>query len=136
MRRTLSLLTAAAAIVLSGCYHAVVDTGRAPGDVTITKPWASSFVYGLVPPPVTETAQQCKTGVAKIETQHSFLNSLVGGITWGIYTPMTISVTCARANAVLPGAKSLDVGAAGAAAAFEQAIKLADKQGEPVFIRF
>lgn len=134
MRRTLLLVVSAAAVVLTGCYHAVVDTGRPAGDVVISKPWANSFVYGLVPPPVEQTAQQCKSGVAKVETQHSFLNSLVGGITWGIYTPMTITVTCARSNAVLPGAKMLDVGT-NATAAFEQAIKTAE-QGQPVYLRF
>jgi hypothetical protein len=25
---------------------------------------------------------------------HDFVNQLVGVLTWGIYTPMTISVTC------------------------------------------
>lgn len=136
MRRTLSLLTVAAAFVLSGCYHAVVDMGRPAGDVTISKPWANSFVYGLVPPPVTETAQQCKSGVAKVETQHSFLNGLVAGITFGLYTPMTITVTCARSGALAPGARMMDVGTTDAAATFDAAIKLADKQGEPVFLRF
>ncbi|NNK65052.1 MAG: hypothetical protein HKO98_17750, partial [Gemmatimonadetes bacterium] len=29
-----------------------------------------------------------------VETQHSFLNGLVAGLTFGIFTPMTITVTC------------------------------------------
>jgi hypothetical protein len=33
--------------------------------------------------------------VAKVETQLSFLNQVVSFITIGIYTPMTIKVTCA-----------------------------------------
>ncbi|MES2522823.1 MAG: Bor family protein [Gemmatimonadota bacterium] len=136
MRRSLALLTSVAALVLSGCYHAVVTTGRPAGDVTINKPWANSFVYGLVPPPVTETAQQCKGGVAKVETQQSFLNGLVGGLTFGLYTPMTINVTCASSTAMLPGAPALDVGTVDAAATFEQAIKLADKISAPVYLKF
>jgi hypothetical protein len=137
LRRSLSLLTAAAAaVVLSGCYRAVVDTGRAPSDVVINKPWANSFIYGLVPPPVTQTAQQCAGGVAQVVTQHSFLNGLVAGLTFGIYTPMTITVTCARANAVLPGAPVLHVGAADAAATFDRAIELADRTSGAVYIKF
>ena len=42
-----------------------------------------------------EAQNECGNGVAKVETQQSFLNGLVGGLTWGLYTPMTITVTCA-----------------------------------------
>lgn len=31
-----------------------------------------------------------------VETQVSFLNQLVGALTFGIYTPMHITVTCAE----------------------------------------
>lgn len=95
---TLSLL--AAVVVLAGCYHTNIDTGLPPGTQTIEQPWASSFVYGLVPPPVVETASRCPNGVAKAETQISFLNGLVGVLTLGIYTPMTITVTCAGPDAM------------------------------------
>ena len=39
--------------------------------------------------------ETCTDGVSKVETQHSFLNGLVGGLTLGIYTPIDITVTCA-----------------------------------------
>lgn len=142
MRRTFATAIApiaAAAVMLTGCYHATIDTGRAPSTEQIVQPWASSFIYGLVPPPVVETSQRCRNGVAKVETQHSFLNSLVGSLTFGIYTPMTIVVTCANATAVAPGAKTLEVGNAGtneAAKTFEQAIELADKTGKAVYLTF
>lgn len=137
MRRALAAVVAASAFSLTGCYHAVVETGRPAGDVVINKPWVNSFVYGLVAPPVQQVADQCRGGVAKVETQHSFLNGLVAGITWGIYTPMTITVTCARANAMAPGARSIDVGAAKSPAdAFEQAIQLSDRTDGAVYLKF
>jgi hypothetical protein len=138
MRRSLSLVTAAATFLLAGCYHAVLDTGRAPSNVVIRKPWVNSFVYGLVAPPVMQAAQECAGGVAKVETQHSLLNGLVAGVTWGIHTPMSVAVTCASASAVLPGAPALHVGAeaAGAAATFDRAIELAGRTSAPVYIRF
>lgn len=37
-----------------------------------------------------------------VETQLSFLNLLAGGITFGLYSPMSITVTCAAGAAVLP----------------------------------
>ena len=45
-----------------------------------------------------EVAAQCRYGVAKVKTQISFLNGLVGSLTLGIYSPMTIQVTCAQAS--------------------------------------
>jgi len=64
----------------------------------IDKPWAHSFIAGLVPPNEVSVASQCENGVAKVETQHSFLNGLVAAITFNIYTPMHITVTCAAGS--------------------------------------
>ena len=89
-------LCAASIIVLSGCYHATVETGVTPSTEVIDQPFASSWIYGLVPPKTVATAERCSNGVAKVETQHSFLNQLVGILTLGIYTPMAIKVTCAE----------------------------------------
>lgn len=85
-----------AALMLAGCYHATITTGATPSSVTIDNKWASSWVYGLVPPSTVETARQCPRGVARVETRLSFLNQLVGLLTLGIYTPMDIRVTCAE----------------------------------------
>jgi len=85
----------AAALLFTGCYHATIETGRAPSPQQIDIPWANSFVYGLVPPATVDAEAECASGVARVETQHSFLNGLVQLLTWGIYTPMHITVTCA-----------------------------------------
>ena len=84
-----------AAFALTGCYHAVIQTGRPESSDVISIKWANGFVYGLVPPPIVETAARCTNGVAKVETQHSFLNMLAQFVTFGLYTPMQIDVTCA-----------------------------------------
>jgi Bor protein len=88
-------LCAASLIVLGACYHATVETGATPSTVIIDKSFASSWIYGLVPPSTVSTTSKCPNGVAKVETQHTFLNQLVGFLTAGIYTPMQIKVTCA-----------------------------------------
>jgi hypothetical protein len=88
-------LTTAVLILLAGCYHATVETGVTPSTVVIDKSFASAWIYGLVPPSTVSTAEKCPNGVAKVETQHTFLNQLVGALTLGIYTPMQIRVTCA-----------------------------------------
>lgn len=86
------------ALTSSACYHAVVETGRPASSQVINQPWAMSFVFGLIPPPVVETASACPNGVAKVETQHSFLNSLVAIVTFSLVTPMQITVTCASGS--------------------------------------
>ncbi len=92
----LTAATAAALAATTGCYHAVVTTGKPAGTETVSRPWAHSFINGLVPPSVTETAQKCPNGVAQVETKMSFVNLLAGAATFGIYSPMTIVATCAR----------------------------------------
>ena len=98
MRRGLRALSLVGLFALVGCYHAVIETGRPAGTTVVTKPWAMSFIFGLVPPPVENVAQQCTNGVSKVETQHSFLNGLVAAVTFSLVTPMQIDVTCAAAG--------------------------------------
>ena len=85
-------------LLLGGCYHATVETGATPSTVVIDQSFASSWIYGLVPPKLVSTTSKCPSGVAKVETQHSFVNGLVGVLTFGIYTPMQIRVTCATGS--------------------------------------
>ena len=82
----------------AGCYHATVDTGLPDSTDQISKKWASSWIFGLVPPSTIETASECPNGVAQVDTQLSFLNQVVSAVTFGIYTPMEIVVTCAAAG--------------------------------------
>ncbi len=79
-----------------GCYAARVETGLKPSATVIKKTFASSWIYGLIPPKTVETAAKCLDGVAIVETQLSFVNQLVSLLTIGIYTPMQIVVTCAE----------------------------------------
>jgi Bor protein len=94
MRR--SIIVAALTVGLLGaCYHVTVTTGAPTASQVIDKPWQFSFVYGLVPPPELNSKDQCPQGVAKVETERSFLNALVGAVTWSIFTPMHARITCA-----------------------------------------
>ena len=97
LRHKLGLLSVVA-VLSAGCNHATIDTGLTPSTEKIEDKWASGWIFGLVPPETVETAEECTNGVARVETELSFLNQLVGILTIGIYTPMSIVVTCA-----LPG---------------------------------
>lgn len=125
-----------AAFALTGCYHAVIQTGRPESSDVISIKWANSFIYGLVPPPVVETASRCTNGVAKVETQHSFLNGLVAGITFGLYTPMQIDVTCASrgtasAEPVIQVAPGRTV-----EQALAEAVRVSDEKNTAVYVQF
>lgn len=134
--RARTLLVALAAFSLSGCYHATIETGLATSADSVTVPWAHSFIYGLVPPATVSAAAKCKNGVAKVETQMSFLNGLVGAITWGIYTPMTITVTCSNGQrASIDNGATITVGS-NPQAAVQQAAQLARESGKAVFLKF
>jgi len=102
MKRLLRITFALSALTLvSGCYHAEINTASPAGAQTIDIPWAHSFIYGLVPPNVVDSAAQCPSGVAQVITEHSFVNGLAAAITFGIYTPMHINVTCASGQGAL-----------------------------------
>ena len=93
--RRYSFVAAALLVGVGGCYHVTVITGAPPASTSIDKPWQNSFVYGLVPPQEVGARPPCAQGVAKVDTERSFLNGLVGAVTWSIYTPMHVTVTCA-----------------------------------------
>jgi hypothetical protein len=90
--RTLAALTL---LAFSGCYHYTIVTGAPASDKSVTSAWQKSFVLGLVPPDTINTRSACPGGVAQFETQHSFLNSLVSGLSWNLFTPITTKYTCA-----------------------------------------
>lgn len=89
------------AFIVSGCYNAKVVTGETASSEVYQEKWAASWIGGLVPPEVVNVEKECSNGVAIVETKHSFLNLLVGGLTAGIFTPMQITVTCAETSTAL-----------------------------------
>jgi hypothetical protein len=95
MRSLIRVFGVVSLVALGACYHATVETGATPSSLVIDKSFASSWIYGLIPPETVTTSSKCPKGPAKVETQHTFVNQLVGFVTLGIYTPMQIKVTCA-----------------------------------------
>lgn len=125
-----------AAFTLTGCYHAVIQTGRPEATDVISQKWANGFLWGLVPPKVVETASQCTNGVAKVETQHSFLNGLAAALTFGIYTPIQIDVTCASRSTTSTDPVIKVHSGRTAEQAFVEAVRLSDDKQTPVYIEF
>lgn len=135
-RLTGAAFALAGAMVVGGCYHAVIETGRAPSGTVIEDKWADSFIDGLAPPDVVNTAQQCPNGVARVETEHSFLNLVAAAFSFGIYTPMHITVHCAAASTPVPDDRVIRTDARGAAAAVDRAARLSAERGGPAYVVF
>ncbi|MCH7639252.1 MAG: Bor family protein [Bacteroidetes bacterium] len=135
-----ALLFVVFAIVASGCYHSKVVTGRTPGPIVIDEPFASGWVYGLVPPSTVEAASECPDGVAIVETELSFVNQLVGALTGGIYTPMHIKVTCAATESTSVEAPEVEIAVVSEHTSVTEAFKSAADEavalGEPIVVHF
>jgi hypothetical protein len=133
----------AAALVLAlsmGCFHATIETGATPSSVVVEKSFATGWLFGLVPPSTVATAAKCPNGVAKVETQHSFVNQLVSFLTLNIYTPMNIKVTCAAKRTASNGAPSGDIfvavedGTRAIQQAFLRAAQVTATSGRPMLV--
>lgn len=141
VKAPLSRLVATVGIAFSvGCYHATIETGAPPSSEVISKSFAAGWIYGLVPPSTVATAAKCPDGVSKVETQLSFVNQLVSFLTFMIYTPMNIKVTCAAKRSASSGAPGADIFVALEAGtreiqeAFRRAAELAATTGQPVLV--
>ena len=91
-----------------------------------------------MPPATVETAQKCPSGVAKVESRHSFLNMLVGFLTYYFYTPMEITVSCASGGRTGGDETTLDAqGLSGSALeeVFNEAVTKSQDLGSVVAIR-
>lgn len=140
MRKGLrAFLGVTAVLVCSACFHATIETGLPASSETISVPWAHGFVYGLVPPSTVSSASKCKNGVAKVETQHSFLNMLAMFVTFDLYSPIQIDITCASSNRMSSAdavirAKGESLEARTAAVA--EAVALSQKLSQAVYVTF
>lgn len=138
--RIRNLLSAAMlGVVLTACYHQTVNTAPAPaGARVIDRPWQMSFVAGLVAPPEIDARAECGGPVARVQTQHSFLNSLVGLVTFGIVTPMRVIITCAGATSGIDQNQVIEAGdtAESRAAALHEAVRLSRQTGSAVFVHY
>jgi len=82
------------AVLLSSCYSytSVVGSG-AQGSTKVTK-WNHYLINGLVPVGVSDSKQMAD-GASNytVHTRMSFVNGLLGAITFGVYSPTTTTVT-------------------------------------------
>jgi hypothetical protein len=86
-----------AAFILAGCAKVTIrpeggEKTTAKPDYEKSKPY---FFWGLVKEYTIDVQEICENkGVDQIQSQHTFVDGLLGGITLGIYSPKTARVWC------------------------------------------
>ncbi|MEX2153539.1 MAG: hypothetical protein WD825_09385 [Gemmatimonadaceae bacterium] len=135
-----ALTLAAICLLASACFRQVVQTGRTPGSTVISKPWTATWVFGLVPATPIDVSAQCPSGIATVVTELSVPNWLASAITFGIYSPRTVTITCAGRAALNGGLRQFHV-ARGAPMADQNAVFVAaaeasNRTNMPVIVRF
>lgn len=96
----------ASCLLFTGCYQARMTTSKEPSNTVVEKKWATSFLYGLVPARI-DVTQECPNGIAAAERKMSFPNMLVSTLTFNIYSPQSVRVTCAADGSMSSASESL-----------------------------
>jgi len=84
----------ASSMLLASCYTYTTVVGDGAQGNTQVKEWNHYVIYGLAPVGVSDA--KAMAGGAEdytVTVKHSFVNGLIAGITFGIYTPTTTVVT-------------------------------------------
>jgi hypothetical protein len=128
-------------LVTSACFHQVVQTGRAPSQTIVDKPWVTTWLWGLVAAEPIDVRRECPSGTAIIETETSFMNGLASVVTLGIFTPQHVRVTCASRSASLPPNATeiripVDATSDGRRQIIERAVEQSIERHAPVVLRF
>ena len=109
-RLILELISLVALTATAGCYTTTIRSGRPVNPQPVLQrrgaevveydgKWHHGFVAGIVEVGGNYNLDDiCPNGWAEIQTETSFLNVVVTGATFGIYTPQSVTIKCS-ANA-------------------------------------
>ncbi|MEP7380517.1 MAG: hypothetical protein ABI910_02460 [Gemmatimonadota bacterium] len=122
----------ASVMLLSGCYHQVVATGLSAGTTKIDKPWTSTFIFGLVEAKPIDVREQCKSGVAFVDSRFEVLNWLGAVVTLGIWVPWHVTVTCASGGSASLDSAVPTIALDASVRSLVEAARLAREHGSPV----
>lgn len=93
MFKNMAMLVAAG-MLMTSCYTYTSTVGQGAQGNTQVKAWNHYVIYGLAPVGVSDSNEMA--GGADnydVTVKHSFVNGLIAGLTFGIYTPTTTIVT-------------------------------------------
>ncbi len=83
-----------AATMLTSCYSYTSTVGKGAQTGVKTTKWNHYVIAGLAPVGVSDSKQMADGAEDyTVHTRQTFINGLISGITFGIYTPTTTTVT-------------------------------------------
>ena len=88
------VVACAASVMLTSCFSYTTVVGKGAQGNKETVEWNHYLINGLAPVKVSDA--KVMAGDAKdytVKVEQSFVNGLITGITFGIYTPTTTTVT-------------------------------------------
>lgn len=87
-------MIAIASMMLTSCYTYTTVVGKGAQGNNETKQWNHYVLWGLAPVGVSD-AKAMAAGATDytVKTEQTFVNGLLSAITFGIYSPMTTTVT-------------------------------------------
>nr|WP_294893947.1 Bor family protein [uncultured Pedobacter sp.] len=90
----ITLMLFSVSVLLTSCYSYTSVVGKgAQGNQKVTK-WNHYLIDGLAPVSVSDSKAMADGATDyTVFTRQSFVNGLISGITFGIYTPTTTTVT-------------------------------------------
>lgn len=102
MKKSLVLVAIAASLFATGCARQTFLING--NDGTVTENMQMFFVAGIGQGKTVDAADVCGSAsqVAKVETEMTFLDSLIGSLSSGIVTPRTARVYCSQRTASTP----------------------------------
>lgn len=100
MSKRSQVVSAALLTTMAGCMHAEFVTDTAPAHtVKLNNPF---FIGGLIGENRFDARAICPDGVHKIDSYMSFGDGFLTAITFLIYTPRTVEITCTQRSAAAP----------------------------------
>jgi hypothetical protein len=81
-------------LMMTSCYTYTTVVGKGAQGATEVKKWNTYLLYGLVRADLSDA--KAMAGGAEnytVKTSQTFVNGLLSGLTFGLYTPTTTTVT-------------------------------------------
>jgi hypothetical protein len=95
------------ALTLSGCFTMHIENG-APVDPNSAgrsvNEWHHDIVFGLaeISQPI-NLGEKCESGWLEVKNEKSFIQGLIGALTWSMYTPWDAKYTCKKKSKTASG---------------------------------
>jgi hypothetical protein len=84
----------AVSMMMTSCYTYTSVVGKGAQGTKETKKWNHYVLWGLAPVGVSDSKAMAEGATDyTVKTEQTFVNGLVSAITFGLYSPMTTTVT-------------------------------------------